>query len=375
MKKKILFITGTRADFGKLKPLMQEISKLEEYEYAIFATGMHQLSKYGKTLNEIEKAGLTNVFPYINQVDSDDMEMILANTIKGLSRYLCETTVDLIVVHGDRVEALAGAITGSLRNILVAHVEGGEISGTIDELIRHSISKLSHIHFVATDTAKKRLLQLGEKENTIYQIGSPDVDVMLSDNLPSLKDAMSRYQIDYENYAIAILHPVTTESLDTQRSNAEIFVDSLIDSQMNYIVIYPNNDPGANEIFLSYEKLIDCPRTMVFPSLRFEYFLTFLRNSEYIIGNSSAGIHEAPIYAVPTINIGTRQENRFSHETIFDTPFNKNKILETISTLQEKPTFEPAFAYGSGKSAESFKEALPEIWSLPNQKQFKDLNF
>lgn len=375
MKKKILFITGTRADFGKLKPLMQEISKLEEYEYAIFATGMHQLSKYGKTLNEIEKAGLTNVFPYINQVDSDDMEMILANTIKGLSRYLCETTVDLIVVHGDRVEALAGAITGSLRNILVAHVEGGEISGTIDELIRHSISKLSHIHFVATDTAKKRLLQLGEKENTIYQIGSPDVDVMLSDNLPSLKDAMVRYQIDYENYAIAILHPVTTESLDTQRSNAEIFVDSLIDSQMNYIVIYPNNDPGANEIFLSYEKLIDCPRTMVFPSLRFEYFLTFLRNSEYIIGNSSAGIHEAPIYAVPTINIGTRQENRFSHETIFDTPFNKNKILETISTLQEKPTFEPAFAYGSGKSAESFKEALPEIWSLPNQKQFKDLNF
>ena len=324
-EEKILFITGTRADFGKLKPLMQEISKLEEYEYAIFATGMHQLSKYGKTLNEIEKAGLTNVFPYINQVDSDDMEMILANTIKGLSRYLRETTVDLIVVHGDRVEALAGAITGSLRNILVAHVEGGEISGTIDELIRHSISKLSHIHFVATDTAKKRLLQLGEKENTIYQIGSPDVDVMLSDNLPSLKDAMSRYQIDYENYAIAILHPVTTDSLDIQRSNAEIFVDSLIDSQMNYIVIYPNNDSGANEIFLSYEKLIDCPRTKVFPSLRFEYFLTFLRNSEYIIGNSSAGIHEAPIYAVPTINIGTRQENRFSHETIFDTPFHKIK--------------------------------------------------
>jgi UDP-N-acetylglucosamine 2-epimerase (hydrolysing) len=375
MKKKILFITGTRADFGKLKPLMQEISKLEEYEYAIFATGMHQLSKYGKTLNEIEKAGLTNVFPYINQVDSDDMEMILANTIKGLSRYLHETKVDLIVVHGDRVEALAGAITGSLRNILVAHVEGGEISGTIDELIRHSISKLSHIHFVATDTAKKRLLQLGEKENTIYQIGSPDVDVMLSDNLPSLKDAMLRYQIDYENYAIAILHPVTTDSLEIQRSNAEIFVDSLMDSQMNYIVIYPNNDSGSNEILSSYEKFIDCPRTTVFPSLRFEYFLTFLRNSEYIIGNSSAGIHEAPIYAVPTINIGTRQENRFSHETIFDTPFHKHKILETISVLKQKPKFEPARAYGNGKSAESFRDALPKIWSLSNQKQFKDLNF
>lgn len=375
MKKKILFLTGTRADFGKLKPLMQEISKLEEYEYTIFATGMHHLSKYGKTLNEIGKSGLTNIYPYINQVDSEDMEMILANTIKGLSRYLHETKVDLIVVHGDRVEALAGAITGSLRNILIAHVEGGEISGTIDELIRHSISKLSHIHFVATDTAKKRLLQLGEKENTIYQIGSPDVDVMLSDDLPSLDDAMSRYQIDYSSYAIAILHPVTTDEWDIQRSNAEIFVESLLDSQRNYIVIYPNNDSGASEIFASYKKLNNCPRIMVFPSLRFEYFLTLLKNAEFIVGNSSAGIHEAPIYAVPTINVGTRQENRFSHETIFDAPFDKNKILKTIGMLNKKPKFKPAQHYGNGNSAESFRNALPNIWSLSNQKQFKDLDF
>jgi UDP-N-acetylglucosamine 2-epimerase (hydrolysing) len=375
MKKKILFLTGTRADFGKLKPLIQEISKSEEYEYMIFATGMHHLNKYGKTLNEIGKSGFTNIFPYINQVDSEDMEMVLANTIKGLSRFLHETKVDLIVVHGDRVEALAGAITGSLRNILVAHVEGGEISGTIDELIRHSTSKLSHIHFVATDTARKRLLQLGEKENTIYQIGSPDVDVMLSDKLPNLEDAMSRYQIDYASYAIAILHPVTTDELDIQRSNAEIFVETLLDSQRNYIVIYPNNDPGSSEIFSSYKKLSGCPRIMVFPSLRFEYFLTLLKNAEFIIGNSSAGIHETPIYAVPTINLGTRQKNRFSHETIFDTAFDKNKILETISMLNKKPNFEPARAYGNGKSAEEFINALPKIWSLSNQKQFTDLNF
>ena len=336
---------------------------------------MHHLNKYGKTLNEIKKAGLSNIFPFINQVDSEDMEMILANTIKGLSRFLSETKIDLIVVHGDRVEALAGAITGALRNILVAHVEGGEISGTIDELIRHSISKLSHIHFVATETAKKRLVQLGEKENTIYQIGSPDVDVMLSDSLPNLDDAMSRYQIDYAKYAIAILHPVTTDEWDIQRSNAEIFVKSLLDSQMNYIVIYPNNDSGSREIFSAYEKLNNCQRIKVFPSLRFEYFLTFLKNAEFIIGNSSAGIHEAPVYAVPTINVGTRQENRFSHETIFDTPFDKNKILETISMLNKKPKFEPTQDYGNGNSAESFRKALPKIWSLSNQKQFKDLNF
>ena len=114
---------------------------------------------------------------------------------------------------------------------------------------------------------------------------------------------------------------------------------------------------------------------MVFPSLRFEYFLTLLKNADFIIGNSSAGIHEAPIYAVPTINIGTRQENRFSHESIFDTPFDKNKILETICKLNKNTEFKPAYAYGNGKSAESFRNALPKIWSLSNQKQFKDLNF
>src|SRR5690606_22832815 len=179
MRKKILFITGTRADFGKLKPLINVIKSSSDFEYKIFGTGMHMLSKYGNTIHEISKSGFAdNLFEYMNQVEGEPMEVILANIIVGVSRYLHENPVDLIVVHGDRVEALAGATVGALRNILVAHIEGGELSGTVDELMRHAITKLSHLHFVASDVARKRLLQLGESEDSIFVIGSPDIDVM-----------------------------------------------------------------------------------------------------------------------------------------------------------------------------------------------------
>ncbi|MDD1422367.1 UDP-N-acetylglucosamine 2-epimerase, partial [Dolichospermum sp. ST_sed1] len=154
LKKKIIFLSGTRADFGKLKSLIKIAESNDAFEVYIFATGMHMSAKYGSTVDEIYKAGFKNIFAYINS--DNQMDRILARTIDGLSRYVGEINPDMIVVHGDRVEALAGAIVGSLNNILVAHIEGGEVSGTIDELLRHSITKLSHIHFVSNEEAKKR---------------------------------------------------------------------------------------------------------------------------------------------------------------------------------------------------------------------------
>lgn len=373
-KKTILFLTGTRADFGKLKPLIQAVKNSSEYECLIFVTGMHLLAKYGSTVHEIERSGLGNYFTYMNQVYGDDMEIVLANTISGLSRYLHENKVDLIVLHGDRVESLAGATVGALRNILVAHVEGGEISGTIDELMRHAISKLSHFHFVANETAQKRLRQLGEDEKTIFNIGSPDIDVMLSNDLPHIDLAKERYKIDYPEYAVAILHPVTTDDRCVQTRNASIFVDTLIESGLNYIVIYPNNDLGSDAIFSAYDSLAGNASFRIFPSLRFEYFLTLLKHSDFIIGNSSAGIHEAPIYGVPTINLGTRQQNRFSYSSIFDVEFEKSAILDQISKIRPRGSYQPTYYYGDGGSANKFMEVLKTIWELPKQKQFKDLD-
>lgn len=367
--RKILFLTGTRADFGKLKPLINRVKSSPGFEYHLFVTGMHLLSKYGYTASEISKSGFDNVFHYMNQVDGEDMEVILANTIAGLSRFLHENHFDLIVVHGDRVEALAGATVGALRNIPVAHVEGGEISGTVDELMRHAISKLSHLHFVASDVARKRLLQLGESEDSIFVIGSPDIDVMLSPDLPALDAARDRYGIPFDNYALAMLHPVTTE-LDRQKENAEVFVKALIDSQYNFILIYPNNDNGSDRIIAAYDLLYGNPRFKIFPSIRFEYFLTFLKHADFIIGNSSAGVHEAPVYGVPTINIGSRQNNRFKGASIFDVDFLADDILAVVKSVRAQ-RYEAVAHYGMGDSADKFINILrSDIWNRGTQKYF-----
>src|SRR5579872_4676826 len=180
MRKNILFVTGTRADFGKLKALIGRVAaEKEQFDYRIFATGMHMLSRYGSTVEEVA-ANFQNIYPYLNQdpFGGSGMDLALANTIQGLGHYVREFPTDLIVVHGDRIEALAGAIVGALQNTLVAHVEGGEVSGTVDELLRHAISKLSHLHFVANEEASDRLVQMGEQPGAVFAIGSPDIDVM-----------------------------------------------------------------------------------------------------------------------------------------------------------------------------------------------------
>lgn len=375
MKKKILFLTGTRADFGKLKTLISAVRDSDSFEYGIFATGMHMMSRYGLTVNEIAKSGFNNIFTYMNQSEGDSMDTILANTVIGLGRYIDEYKYDLIVVHGDRVEALAGATTGALRNILVAHIEGGEVSGTIDELLRHAITKMSHLHFVASETARKRLIQLGEPSENVFVIGSPDIDVMLSTELPSIEAARRRYEIEFENYAIAMLHPVTTEH-DKQEENARIFVESLIASEKNYIVVYPNNDLGSSAIFKAYELLKGNLRFRIYPSIRFEYFLTLLRNAEFIIGNSSAGIHEAPVYSIPTINIGIRQHNRITHTSVHNVDFDTKSIIQAIMNSIESRPYSPLYHYGDGRSSEKFMHALQSgALKTSSQKYFKDISF
>jgi len=373
--KKILFLTATRADFGKIKPLVQQIKETDEFEYTLFVTGMHTLSRYGSTILEIYKAGFENVFSYINQDGSvnSQMDLVLGNTIIGLGHYIREFRPDLIVVHGDRTEALAGAIAGALNNILVAHIEGGEVSGTVDELIRHAVSKLSHVHFVSNDQARKRLIQMGEAQESVYIIGSPDLDVMLSENLPALTDVRTKYAIDFPEYAILIFHPVTTE-VHLLRQKVEAVIEAVESSGWNFVVIYPNNDLGAETIFQAFERFRTNPRVRVIPSMRFEYFLTLLRNARAIVGNSSAGIREAPAYCVPTVNIGTRQMNRFHCDSIINVTEDKEAILTALRNLPVASA--PSTHFGEGRSAELFLAELrnPQLWDTPRQKQFRDIS-
>jgi len=244
MMKKIVFLTGTRADFGKLKSLISISQNSQNFEVHLFVTGMHMNSLYGFTVDEIVKAKFKNIYRYINHVSNEYMDRTLAKTIMGFSEYINEIKPDLIVIHGDRAETLAGAIVGSLNNILVAHIEGGEVSGTIDELIRHSVTKMSHIHLVANIDAKRRLKQLGEFDKSVFILGSPDLDLMNESKLPDAYKVKSYYNIRFSEFAIAMFHPITTE-YSSIKIYAKNFVDALIESKINYIVIYPNNDKGA----------------------------------------------------------------------------------------------------------------------------------
>jgi len=372
-KKKIVFLTGTRADFGKLKPLIEEIEKSKLFECFIFVTGMHTLSKYGSTFHEIKKQKYKNMFIFMNQTHTTDQDLILANTVIGFGNFVKEVKPDLIVIHGDRTEALAGAIVGSFNNILVGHVEGGEVSGTIDEIIRHTISKLSHIHFVANKKAKKRLLQLGESGNSIFVIGSPDVDVMKSKNLPTISQVKKRYGIHFKKYAILIYHPVTTE-LDSLQVQISQVVSSVIDSGMNYVVIYPNNDTGSDIIIQEYKKLKFLKNFKIFYSLRFEYFLSLLKNSEFIIGNSSVGIRESGVYGIPAINIGSRQQNRTKNKMVTNVNPKASEIKKEIKKGNKK-TLKPNYEFGDGKSSKKFLELLKDkkSWGIKVQKSFVDL--
>lgn len=371
--KKIVFLTGTRADFGKLKSLIEVIARSGFFDVHIFATGMHMNPRYGRTVDEIVKSGYKNIFMYYNHFNNDDMDIILAKTIDGFSHYVKDVSPDLIIIHGDRVEALAGAIVGSLNNYLTAHIEGGEVSGTIDDLIRHSVSKLSHIHFVSNDEAQKRLIQMGEDEKSIYIIGSPDIDIMLSDKLPDLLTVKKHYSIPFESYAILIFHPVTTEYNDISWQ-AKNVVDAVLKSGLNYVVVSPNNDKGSDFILLEYKRLVNQPNIRIFPSIRFERFLVLLQNAKFILGNSSSGIREAPYYGVPTVNIGSRQQNRSLSKKIINCGYKAKEILDGIVNAQDLKLNKETH-FGAGKSAEMCLEILQDskVWDISKQKIFKDL--
>ncbi len=371
--KKILFVTGTRADFGKIKSLMNKVESMEGFELHVLVTGMHMMKLYGSTFNEVKKQKYKNSYLISNQHTDEPMCSILSNTISIISRLVNSIEPDMIVVHGDRIEALAGATVGALNHIRVCHIEGGELSGTIDDSIRHSITKLSHIHMVANDEAKQRLIQMGENKNAIFIIGSPDLDIMDSERLPSLDAAKSHYEIEFENYGIVMFHPVTSEEKDIKQYAENLFriLDS---SNRNYIVIYPNNDPGSLKLLDVIESYENNPSFRIFPSINFEFFLVLLKNSEFIIGNSSAGVREAPFYGLPSINIGTRQNSRFRGPSVLDCSYSEEDIKQSLTKIDtldvEKSTW-----FGKGNSTELFESHIDSkrMWDIPVQKVFVDL--
>jgi UDP-N-acetylglucosamine 2-epimerase (hydrolysing) len=370
----ILFLTATRADFGKIKSLISILAQHpDEFEVSIAVTGMHLSAQHGNTYREIEKAfpGLRQ-YIFTNSGEDLGMDIALANTIVGVSSVLKRLNPDLFIIHGDRIEALAGAISGALNNIRVAHIEGGEVSGTIDELMRHATSKMAHIHFVANSDAQKLLVQLGEEPKSISIIGSPDLDLMSDNHIHPLEEALEHYAIPFEDFAVLLLHPVTTDLIETERNISEIveFVKNC--TSTNFVIIGPNNDHGSEIIWQKIKTIESLTNVRIFPSLRFEYFISLLKHAKYILGNSSAGVREAPYLGTPCINVGTRQNSRANGEMILNLEeVTLLKIISLTRKAEELPRKREA-SFGDGKSDIKFLEQLRSgsYLHVPLQKKF-----
>ena len=372
--KRVLFITGTRADYGKIKSLMKRMDASPEYEVYVYVSGMHLLAKYGSTYKEVLKDKYQNVHVAFGQQYTQNMSYNMGNVLMSLSAYVEQISPDMILVHGDRIDALAGAVTGALNNILVAHIEGGEISGTIDDSIRHAVSKFAHLHFVCNEEAKNRIIQLGEPQENIYVIGSPDIDVMMGEELPDIEEVKQYYDIEFDKYGIFMYHPVTTEVDELQEHMDEI-VAALKASQKKFVVIYPNNDLGTDIILRKIGRELEGEENFrVFPSIRFEYFLTLLKKASVIIGNSSAGIRESGVYGIPAIDIGTRQQGRYSIrklKNIQHVTENRDEILAAIENVGKYQV--QCQSFGKGNSTELFLDVLGKqtIWNSDVQKKFE----
>ena len=373
MKKKILFVTATRADFGKLKSLIKITKKSNKFSVYIIVTGMHMMHKFGDTHTEIDKFFKSNIIKFRNQKFKDDLETILTNTTEKFSKIVKKIKPDLILIHGDRIESLGCALVGSLNHILTAHIEGGEVSGNIDDTIRHAVTKLSHIHFVGNNKAKKRVLNMGEKRNSVFTIGSPDMDILLSRKLPSIKSVKKKYGIKFKRYAILLWHPVTSK-VHRLKKDTNKLVNFVKEYNQNFVVIYSNNDPGTEIIIDSYKKLLKTDKNKIFRSIRFENFISLLKNSKFIIGNSSSGIYEAPIFAVPTINIGDRQHKRLNSRAIKNlkieslNKYNVDKFLNSYRQIKKK-------YFGSGNTDQKFLREINKsaFWKISTQKYFSDI--
>jgi UDP-N-acetylglucosamine 2-epimerase (hydrolysing) len=365
----LLFVTGTRADYGKIEPLAIACRDAG-FKVSFFITGMHMMALYGETRLEVKRFEGAEFFEFVNQRSGDAQDFILAKTVMGFSDFVHEHRPDLVIIHGDRVEAMAAAIVCAMRYIPSAHIEGGEVSGTIDESIRHCNTKLCSSHFVSSEAAKARVLAMGEPADRVFVIGSPELDAHAKPSGVCLDEVKQRYDINFEEYGIAIFHPVTSEQ-NTIGQQAQSLFDCLEQSGKNFVVILPNNDPGTEDIMAVLERL-PAAKFRLIPSMRFNYFSELLRHAKAVVGNSSVGVREAPFFGIPSLDIGTRQYQRsVATSTTSCAAFDQstiNKSLKDSWGYQHPKDMQ----LGTGHASCNFIKTLDEklFWQLSLQKKF-----
>lgn len=367
MKKKILIVTERRADYSKFRPILKEIEKSLKLDYFLIVTGSHLLKEYGNTIHDIKRDGfkITSKFQmYARQKKDTGSEMVsaLGKSIIELSKLIEKLDPDIILSGFDIGANFAAAIVGAHMNKIVIHIEGGEVSGTIDDPIRHATTRFAHIHCVTNLTAAKRLIRMGENPKSVFVVGNPSLDSIQTVKKIPKNELEKKFKVDFSKpVAIVLQHTVTTE-LDTIEQNIQKTLDAIKELNIQAILIHGNADAGSRKI----SQIIKNSKIKQYSTLNFEDYVNLLMNSSVLVGNSSSGIMEAPFLHIPSINIGSRQSRRLHAKSVIDVDYNKDQIKKAI----KKSIYDKSFLkkcktskslYGEGKTSKKIIKILEEI--------------
>lgn len=377
MKKKILIVTERRADYSKFKPVLDEITKSKSLSYVLIVTGSHLLKKHGYTINEIKKDGfkISDQFSmYSNNSLDNEAEMVksFGKSVIKITSLVEKHDPDIILSGFDVGANLAVAIVGAHMNKVVAHIEGGEVSGTIDESIRHAITKFAHLHFTTNLTASKRLVKMGENPKFIFTVGNPSLDSIVKIPKVSKKQVCIDYGLNPEQpYIVVTMHTVTSE-IKTIQSYMKNVLDAITELNIQAILIRGNADAGSSKML----SIIKNSKIKEHLSIPFTDYINLLRNSSALVGNSSSGIMEAPFLRIPSVNIGTRQSGRLRSKSVIDTDYEKlnikNAIIKVIydkrflKNIKRQPN-----SYGNGNASKQIVKIIEkfDLNKIPIQKK------
>lgn len=331
--KKICYVTGTRAEFGLFQSTLEKIHNSDDLDLSILVTGMHvlpEVGKIGNTLEEIQAselliAGIVRT-PSLALRSGEGMILSISEQLPGMVKVFKENKYDAVVVLGDRGEMLAAALAAAHLEIPVIHVHGGERSGTIDESIRHAISKLSHYHLVATEASRDRLIKMGENADMIFVVGAPGLDDIISKtNFDSREKLCAEMGFNSrEKIALSVFHPVLQESEEASQQ-VKSLLQALEDLDLQTIFLHPNTDAGSGEI-VSLLKDVSSSKIKVTEHLNRTQYLNCLSVCDVIVGNSSSGIIEAASFCTPAVDIGSRQRAREISKNVIRVGNKKKKL-------------------------------------------------
>jgi GDP/UDP-N,N'-diacetylbacillosamine 2-epimerase (hydrolysing) len=365
--RKFLFLTGSRGEWGYIRPLLRECARAPDLEYRLCVTNMHLVPAFGQTIKEIESDGFTvhhrvhmSLDGYSHATMAKSLGIFLASFVDIIS----SERPDWLILAGDRGEQLMGAIGSAFCYIPIAHIQAGELSGNIDGMTRHAIGKFSHFHFASNSDAAERLRKLGEQEFRIHEVGAPQLDEIVQQDYSDTTELSERLGFDVKQpYFLLVQHPVTADFQSTEGQIRETLV-ALNKLPQPKVVILPNNDAGSLFIRKGIEEYRH-GEYVVFSNLRRQDFLQLLASCSCLVGNSSAGLLEAPTLKVPVVNLGRRQEGRVRASNVIDTDFDSGKIVDAIRIAISREFKDTNLAmcvnpYGDGRTASRIITTLCE---------------